>query len=206
MLWTPLLSDIKNIQKDKSYKIRIDDFNVDLTAYTVFDEGGLTITISGTRLFYLMKNKQILEDSLEAQCVTNKKYRKSLKRICFDSISDKKTVVIVLKKHLPKMPPCMSNLLDELLIRPRGERFRKRFIFNCYIANSVFCKKCDRLCLQTAMSLLYENDDKCEREFCKLLDRGEDVYKPPNCNNMKNKEYLCPISGTCKGRNPICNF
>ncbi len=204
--WTPLLSNIENIQKNRNYKIRINDFNVDITAYTVFDQGGLTLTITGTRLYYLMKNKRHHEDSLHSMCATNKQYKKSLKRICFDSITDKKEVVSMLKTRLPKMPRCMSQILDDLVARARGERFRKRFIFNCYIANTITCPKCDKNCLEQAMAVLYEQDSKCEREFSKLLLREQDVYKPPNCNNMKSKEKLCPINGFCKGKNPICNF
>lgn len=203
--WTPLLSNLDNIQKDRTYSIRIDDFTVDLTPYTVFNEGGLTVAVSGTRLYYLMKNRILQEDSLQIQCESKKNFRKSMKNVCFKNCRSKKDVVLRIKNSV-NLPSCMLKLLDEILIRPRGNRFRKRFVLNCYLVNVIRCKKCGYFCLEDAVALLYKHDSKCCREFNKLCLREENVYKPPKCENMKTKERLCPISGKCKGANPMSNF
>ncbi|AAZ67498.1 late expression factor 2 (lef2) [Trichoplusia ni single nucleopolyhedrovirus] len=209
LLWTPLLSNYNDIDKNVDYRILIDDFDIDFTPYTVFENDGTTIKIPGLRLYYLLKNKRIYEDSMESQCNSNKTFKKSLKNVCFAKAikGGKNSVVAIIKSKL-RLPPCIQTLLSDIETRPRGNRFRKRFIFNCYIVNLITCTTCDKQCIVDAISALYLHDDKCTREFEKLLNRDKDVYKPPSCLNMQNKERLCPNkSGMgCKGRNPLCNF
>ncbi|AAY84067.1 LEF-2 [Chrysodeixis chalcites nucleopolyhedrovirus] len=209
LLWTPLLSNLDDIDKNADYRILIDDFDIDITPYTVFENDGATIKISGLRLYYLLKNKRLYEESMETQCSSNKTFKKSLKKVCFTKAiqGGKNSVVAVIKSKL-RLPPCIQSLLSDIDVRPRGNRFRKRFIFNCYIANLITCPACDKQCIVDAMAVLYLHDDKCVREFEKLLNRNKDVYKPPSCLNMQNKERLCPnkTGMGCKGRNPLCNF
>ncbi|AOL56849.1 LEF-2 [Chrysodeixis includens nucleopolyhedrovirus] len=209
LFWTPLLSDLDDIDKDADYRILLDDFNIDITPYTVFENDGTTIKIPGLRLYYLLKNKHLFEESMESQCNSNKTFKKSLKKVCFAKAikGGRSSVVSVIKTRL-RLPLCMQSLLSDIEAQPRGNRFRKRFIFNCYIVNLITCPACDKQCIVDAMAVLYLHDDKCVREFEKLLNREKDVYKPPSCLNMRNKERLCPNkSGTgCKGRNPLCNF
>ncbi|ABF47450.1 LEF-2 [Clanis bilineata nucleopolyhedrovirus] len=206
LVWNPSI-DKNNVYKNAEYLVNFEDFDLELNPYTVFDQGGICVRVSGLRLYYLLNNNMLNKATLEAVATgsggAQKKFKRSNKNVCFGSVRTRSDIAELIRGKL-KMPPCMSTLLNQLLMRPRGDRYEKRFIFNCYIANLLTCTKCDKKCLLSAMSMLYEHDTKCVREFQTLLIRNEDVYKPPNCVNMQKKN-LCNRSNTCKGSNPLCN-
>ncbi|AAD51321.1 ORF12 lef2 [Spodoptera exigua multiple nucleopolyhedrovirus] len=203
--WTP--SNIDDIDKNAEYSVLFSDIPLQVTCLTPFIDKGLRVKINGHRLYYLIKNK---DQYAEALTPKNNKWSlnniyKSHKNVCFQNVSSINNVVDILKTKL-NMPDCMQRFLADFQVRPRGKRFRKRFIFNAYIANVITCTKCNKLCLVKAMSYIYGFDEKCVQEFDRLLFRNDTLYKPPNCENIKNKDKLCFKSGTCKGTNPICNF
>jgi lef-2 len=199
--WTPSISEI---DKTKTYLISVDDLNnIDLNAYTVFVDNGLFLKMSGIRLFYLKMQEKKSESQINKK--NNKKLPfKSLKNVCFIKTNTRSEVVQLIKSKLT-LPPCMESILNEICIRPRGDRFRKRFIFNCYLANLLTCTRCDKKCLIKAMDRMYDNDNKCTQEFYRII-FNNNLYKPPNCVNMKNKDNLCFKTSTCRGSNPLCNF
>ncbi|QAT90299.1 LEF-2 [Spodoptera exempta nucleopolyhedrovirus] len=200
LLWTP--SNIDTIDKSADYSVALQDVPaLQITSLTPFTDNGLRVKINGTRLFYLLKNykepQQVFDNA-------NMKKKKSLKNLCFKSIESKNQVVAVLQSKL-RMPDCMQRFLKEFEVRPRGNRFRKRFIFNTYIVNVLTCTKCNKACLTNAMALLYQHEEKCVKEFDRLL-FNDNPYKPPNCENLKSKDRLCFKKEMCKGKNPICNY
>ncbi|AYN44971.1 lef-2 [Alphabaculovirus alterspexiguae] len=197
LLWTP--SNIDTIDKSADYSVALEDVPaLQITSLTPFADNGLRVKINGTRLFYLIKNFK------EQQPSSNKTFKKkSLKNLCFKNVNTKNQVVSFLQNKL-RLPDCMQRILKDFEIRPRGNRFRRRFIFNTYIINVLTCTTCNKVCLVNAMSLLYEHEDKCIREFDRLL-LNNNPYKPPNCEKLKFDKF-CHKKGMCKGKNPICNF
>ncbi|ACI47383.1 LEF-2 [Spodoptera litura nucleopolyhedrovirus II] len=205
--WTPSnIDDVESIDKNADYSVSLCDMPLQVTCLTPFLDNGLRVKINGHRLYYLIKNREALVEAEAKKSImtTTTKY-KSHKNVCFQNASSKDTVIEMLKTKL-NLPDCMQRFLLDFQVRPRGKRFRKRFIFNAYIANVLTCTKCNKLCLVKAMSYIYNFDDKCIQEFDRLLFRNDSTYKPPNCENIKNKDKLCFKMGTCKGSNPICNF
>lgn len=205
LLWTPSNANIDTLDKDADYSVSLEDVPIEVTSLTPFLDNGLRVRVNGIRLYYLLKNKDKHVDATSAPLSTKKHVHKSLKNICFKNTHCKNDVIQLFQSKL-KLPDCMQRFLSDFLVRPRGKRFRKRFIFNAYIANVITCTKCNKLCLLDAMSLLYEHENKCVQEFDKLLFKNTTLYKPPNCVNMKSKDQLCFKLGTCRGSNPICNF
>jgi hypothetical protein len=198
--WIPQNIDV--IDKNSDYVVSLDDVDLDVGPFTPFIDNGLRVRLSGIRLFYLMKSKQNNEVVDRENTVTK---RRSMKNVCFKDINDKDDVIKVLNQKL-RMPDCMARFMNEFTVRPRGKRFRKRFIFNSYIANVLTCTKCNKQCVLNAMSIMYQHDNKCVQEFDNILFKNNTLYLPPNCVNMKTKDKLCYKLGTCKGKNPVCNF
>ncbi|AIZ48572.1 lef-2 [Agrotis segetum nucleopolyhedrovirus B] len=206
--WTPLNTNIETINKDADYIVSLDDVPLQFTSLTQFVDNGLRVRINGLRLYYLLKNKSNNDDGSggeKRKSGGSLSSYKSLKNVCFKSVRVKSEVAQMLRSKL-KLPDCMQRFLADFEVMPRGKRFRKRFIFNTYIANVVTCTKCAKLCLLEAMSLLYGYEDKCVQEFERILFKNNTLYKPPNCVNIKNKDRLCFKPGSCRGSNPICNF
>lgn len=201
--WIP--QNIDAIDKNSDYVVSLDDVDLDVGPFTPFIDNGLRVRISGVRLFYLIKNKQNGPCGITDATTAATTKRKSMKNVCFKCIDNKNDVVKVLTQKL-RMPDCMTRFMNEFAMRPRGKRFRKRFIFNSYIANVLTCTKCNKLCTLNAMSILYEHDNKCVQEVDNILFKNTTVYLPPNCVNMKTKDKLCYKLGMCKGKNPVCNF
>ncbi|UZE89810.1 LEF-2 [Parapoynx stagnalis nucleopolyhedrovirus] len=193
ILWTPPMP----VDKKAVYAIDPDDFidKINLNPYTVFEEGGSLIKISGLRLHVLLttpvekKTKPIFEG------------KKSKKNICMKNTNN---IIQLLMKKI-KMPPCINKFLKDLQ-EPRGGMYCKRFIVNCYILNVVTCTKCRNQCILSALSDFYRGDIKCVNELTHLMVKSQNIYKPPNCIKLKTVDKLCPIVGQCKGSNPICNF
>ncbi|QHB21784.1 lef2 [Artaxa digramma nucleopolyhedrovirus] len=203
ILWNPSLTS-KLVEKTRDYLVSIEDFDLDLNPYTQFEQGGQFVRVSGLRLHYLLKNNQhsSASSSFATTAVAKRSEKKrNCRNVCFETASENKENVIKLINNVLRLPPCMQNLLSLLSAKARGDRFKKRFVFNCYILNLITCTKCDRSCLVNALNVLYDNDDKCTREIMSLCNKDQ-LYKPPNCVNMKN---LCLRSSICKGNNPLCN-
>ncbi|ABY65840.1 late expression factor 2 [Orgyia leucostigma nucleopolyhedrovirus] len=190
------------IDKTKDYIVPVEDIDFEIGPYTRFEMNGTCVRVSGLRLFHL---KQIAAKSVNVVSVNMRARKKSCRNVCFASIINNKTNVVKLIRAKLNLPPCMDRLLKMLETSPRGDRFKKRFVFNCYVANLLTCTKCCKTCIIEAMYTLYDHDDKCTREVVALFTRDEeDVYKPPNCVNMK-RDKMCFRSLTCKGANPLCN-
>jgi lef-2 len=194
VLWTPTMP----IDKKAIYAVDPDDFidKINLSPYTVFEEGGSLIKLSGLRLHLLLTTK--------FETTNNKSVfegKRSKKNIC---MKNTKNIIHLLTEKM-KMPPCIKKFLKDLQ-EPRGGMYRKRFIVNCYILNVVTCTKCNNQCIMSAFSDFYKGDIKCVNELTHLMIKSQDVYKPPNCSKLKSVDKLCPIVGQCKGSNPICNF
>nr|QNH90488.1 lef-2 [Mamestra configurata nucleopolyhedrovirus A] len=202
--WTPRNINIATIDKESDYVVSLADIDLDVTALTPFVDNGLRVRLSGIRLYYLIKNKPTIHVTTKRATATPPQ-RKSMKNVCFKGQHERDDIVKVLNQKL-NMPECMARFMNDFLVRPRGNRFRKRFIFNSYIANVLTCTKCKKQCIADAMATLYDHDNKCVQEFIKIIFKDTNVYLPPNCDNMKNKEKLCNKTGTCKGKNPVCNF
>nr|CAF32809.1 late expression factor 2 [Orgyia ericae nucleopolyhedrovirus] len=202
-MWSPsFINNTQLIDKTKDYLVPVEDVHVEIGPYTRFERGGLYVRLSGLRLFYLLKAKS--SAGANAVVPNARVGKKSCRNVCFAATDDKRNVAKLIRSKL-KLPPCMEHLLRSLERAPRGDRFKKRFVFNCYIANLLTCTKCRKECLISAMKTLYDYDDKCVREFESMLKRDEnDMYKPPNCCNMK-RDKMCFKSQTCKGANPLCN-
>ncbi|AGR56866.1 lef2 [Hemileuca sp. nucleopolyhedrovirus] len=208
LFWNSSIS-FKDIDKTKQYLVLVEDFDFEIDCYTPFYNNGQCIKIFGTILFHLIKNKNkktILSPaaSLKIKPSTIDTTKRSHRNVCFKSVSSNKKNIIHLIKSTLRMPPCMLNLLNLIEIAPRGGRFKKRFVFNCYIVNLITCTKCNKHCIVDAMNTLYDYDEKCMREFFHLINKNNSPYKPPNCANM-SKSNLCFKSSQCKGSNPLCN-
>nr|QRN46128.1 LEF-2 [Spodoptera frugiperda multiple nucleopolyhedrovirus] len=205
--WTP--SNIETIDKNSDYSVLLSDVpSLQVTALTPFLDNGLRVKINGLRLFYVIKNSMNNNNDNHNINMGNVKVfkgTKSKKNVCFAEACTKSEIVQVLQRKL-NMPDCMQKFLMDFQVCPRGNRYRKRFIFNSYIVNVLTCTKCNKLCLVKAMAQLYNHDDKCVQEFDRLLFKNATLYKPPNCENLKNKDKLCFKLGNCKGTNPICNY
>ncbi|AKC91651.1 lef2 [Lambdina fiscellaria nucleopolyhedrovirus] len=224
VIWKPSLN-CNDVDKSRFYTVPVDNLDVELTPYTQFNNGALCVIVSGLRLFHLLRNKNradiiaslsssSLSSSSSSSSFLSKrlnkqsfltKNKKSCKNICFQKTVNKADVIRLLESKL-KMPPCIKTILKEINCCPRGGKFRKRFVLNCYIFNLITCTKCNRRCLTEAMIVLYCGEEKCVREIESMAQRGheETLYKPPNCVNLK-KENLCFKSDQCKGANPLCN-
>ncbi|WBB27172.1 LEF-2 [Mythimna sequax nucleopolyhedrovirus] len=202
LLWTPRNINAATIDKTSDYIVSLADIDINVTALTPFVDNGLRVRVSGLRLYYLIKNKHEISDTADNYAAAPK--HKSMKNVCFKNLDERDVIVKVLNQKL-RMPDCMVRFMNDFLIRPRGNRFRKRFIFNSYVANVLTCTKCNRQCIADAMATLYDHDTKCVQEFNKIIFK-DTIYLPPNCDNMKNKDKLCNKLGTCKGKNPVCNF
>ncbi|AIE47743.1 lef2 primase associated protein [Peridroma alphabaculovirus] len=202
--WTPS-SCASDIDKDADYAVVPGELPIDLTPFTPFLDNGLRLRVSGVRLYYLLKNRDKFDAATATAEQQRRPFKKSLKNVCLRQVQNKQGAAKALTAAL-RMPDCIARLLAAIEIQPRGNRYRKRFIFNAYVANVLTCTKCNKRCIVDAMALLYEHEEKCTLEFDRLLYRSETIYKPPNCANMKNKDKLCCKTTACKGTNPICNF
>ncbi|AUF81647.1 late expression factor 2 [Malacosoma neustria nucleopolyhedrovirus] len=204
-LWQPTLQ-LADVDVDAVYTIPVEDYPLELTPFTQFTHGGMSVRISGKRLFYLMKQNRFVDDGEMASAATAVEASKwkSKKNLCLKHTSTKQEVVAELRKKL-KLPECINRLINLIDDRPLGDRYSKRFILNCYLANVVTCTKCDKKCLMNAMRLLYCDEDKCVKEIFALLYKKSKVYLPPNCIKMKEQK-ACFKRGGCKGANPICSF
>ncbi|AIU41349.1 lef-2 [Sucra jujuba nucleopolyhedrovirus] len=207
--WTP--HNHNSIDKTKMYSVPFEDFNMDVNCYTRFNENGQNVCMSGLKLYYFVRAHGTNTAADTSKTGGAKKFgdkkafsKKSCRNVCFMAVLNSKKAVADLIKSKLKMPPCMLSLLRLLETAPRGNRFQKRFVFNCYVANLVTCTKCNKNCILSAIAKLYDHDDKCVREFESLM-RKDNLYKPPNCVNMK-KKMLCKQSTDCKGSNPLCNY
>jgi hypothetical protein len=195
--WNPSVTSA-DIDKKADYLIRIDDFDIDITAYTRFSEGALNVIVSGLRLYHLLKQKKQPVIQFE-----DSKYKNSMKNVCFEDVTSKTAFFKKLRCSIT-LPPCITDLINDILVRPRGDRFKKRFVFNSYMVNVVTCTKCNKRCVFRAISLLYDNDKKCIDELRGLL-KKEKFYLPYNCKKMAC-ENMCPSTSGCFGSNPINNF
>lgn len=189
--------------------MRVDDFDVELSPYTVFARDGQYVKMKGSRLINLLNTNKRVNPFLTKfkPALPNgdaRSGRKSLKNMCFQRYHTKKAVSEALTTHLD-LPPCMLNNLMLIKAAARGKRHSVRFVFNCYVRFVVGCAKCNKLCIKEALSALYDHDDKCVRELDWVFDAGSD-YMPPNCTKMKDKYFMCKRAGQCKGANPIHNF
>jgi hypothetical protein len=205
-LWQPTLQ-LADVDVDAVYTIPVEDYPLELTPYTQFMHGGMSVRITGKRLFYLMKQNRFVasDDSTGVLTTTLENSRwKSKKNLCLKRVTSKREVVSELKRKI-NLPQCMIRLIDLIDERPLGDRYSKRFVLNCYLVNVVTCTKCDKKCFMNAMRLLYCDEDKCVKEIFSLLYKKQKLYLPPNCVKMK-ADKLCLKSGKCKGNNPVCSF
>ncbi|ADD73827.1 LEF-2 [Lymantria xylina nucleopolyhedrovirus] len=190
-----------DVNPDADYTVPLEHFDIEVSPYTVFERGGTCVRVSGRRLACLLRNGVGGDASRPFAAPPSRK--KSCKNVCFKGVKNKRELEQRLTNKL-NLPPCMTDLLRQFEIRNRGDRYRKRFVFNCYLINTTTCTACDRRCFVDAAAALYERDEKCVREMMSLL-RRDDCYKPPNCAKM-SQESLCFKNVTCRGTNPLCNF
>lgn len=193
---------VSSLKKNEMYLIDPDDFVgvLTLSPYTVF-ERGLFVRMSGMRLIALltMPKKSETPKSINFS-------RRSKRNICLKDCGGGGAA-----NNLPKalervnMPLCMKKIMLDLSDGPRGNKYKKRFEFNCYLANILTCTKCKENCLIEALLNFYRMDGKCVNEVTHLLIKAENIYKPSNCAKLKSGK-LCPTSNKCKGSNPICNY
>nr|ANS71021.1 late expression factor 2 [Lymantria dispar multiple nucleopolyhedrovirus] len=205
---------VADVDKNANYLVPLEHFDIEVSPYTVFEQDGTCVRVSGERLKCLLRNGNRASGGGDAgdndgQIVSVnmgalKKNKKSCKNCCFKNVKTQHDVTDALKSKIANMPPCMSRLLDDFKIRSRGDRYRKRFVFNCYLINTLTCTACDRQCFVRAAAALYNHEEKCVREMIGLLKRKNDCYKPPNCSKML-QELLCFKSSKCRGTNPLCN-
>ncbi|AAC70323.1 late expression factor 2 [Lymantria dispar multiple nucleopolyhedrovirus] len=196
-----------DVDPDAEYAVPLEHFDVEVSPYTVFERGGTCVRVSGRRLACLLRNGSRGESApapaAAAASAGQPGRKRSCKNVCFKGATSRRELERTLTARV-NLPPCMTGLLRQFEIRNRGDRYRKRFVFNCYLINTTTCTACDRRCFVNAAAVLYERDEKCVREMMSLL-RREDCYKPPNCSKM-SQESLCFKSGACRGTNPLCNF
>lgn len=200
-VWNPA-AGVAGVKKTETYLIDPNDFvgMLTLSPYTVF-ERGLFVRMSGMRLLALLTAPPLKPDKPQRNFP-----QRSKRNICLKACADgSQSLVKVLTASLPNMPPCMKKMMDGFSGTTRGGMYRKRFEFNCYVANVVTCTKCKTACLIGALLHFYKMDPKCVGEVTHLLIKAENVYKPSNCVKMKSTK-LCPVGGGCKGKNPICNY
>ncbi|ABI13787.1 late expression factor 2 [Anticarsia gemmatalis multiple nucleopolyhedrovirus] len=199
-VWNPA-AGVGSLKNSEKYLIDPDDFVgvLALSPCTVFKQG-LFVEMSGLRLRALLTATKPAEPKRAV-------LHRSKRNVCLKACADGS---INLAKALSslRMPLCMVKIMTELsnASAPRGGMYRKRFEFTCYLGNVVSCTKCKSACLIDALLHFYKMDPKCVGEVMHLLIKAEDVYKPSNCVKMKAVNKLCPKAGTCKGKNPICNF
>ncbi|AXS67772.1 lef-2 [Cryptophlebia peltastica nucleopolyhedrovirus] len=195
------------------YLISMEDFDVEVSPYTVFEPcGSMKVFITGCKLYDMIKvsleneHKVMLKRSSSngEDRLNNKFMKKSHRNVCFNRVTDRASIIGLLKISL-KMPECMENIFVSLIESPRGGKHYTRFVFNCYVCNLLTCTKCNKRCLASALCTLYHNDDKCVNEVESALFKKETIYKPPNCDNMKRKK-LCSPSKQCYVKNPLCMF
>nr|AJP07540.1 late expression factor 2 [Helicoverpa armigera nucleopolyhedrovirus] len=205
LLWNPSICKSK-IDKKAVYLVRFEDFELNLSPYTQFEQNGLLVRVYGTQLYHLLDNKTNNATTVydRKQAIAKNGMHKSLRNVCFVNTQYKRQHIINTLRKALKLPACIELILKDILVRPRNGRFRKRFVFNCYISNLLTCTKCNKQCIERAMIALYQNDEKCVREFQSIFNIK--TYKPPNCDKMAQKDKLCHRSLSCKGSNPICNF
>jgi hypothetical protein len=199
-MWNPA-AGVGSLKNNEKYLIDPNDFIgvLALSPCTVFKRG-LFVEMSGLRLRALLIASKLVEPKHPV-------LRRSKHNICLKACADGSVNLIKALAGL-HMPLCMVKIMAELsnASGPRGGMYKKRFEFNCYLINVVSCTKCKSACLIGALLHFYKMDPKCVGEVTHLLIKAEDVYKPSNCAKMKAVNKLCPIAGTCKGKNPICNF
>ncbi|AHD25631.1 lef2 [Choristoneura murinana nucleopolyhedrovirus] len=199
-VWNPA-AGAASVKKAETYLIDPNDFVgvLELTPYTVF-ERGLFMRMSGMRLLALLT-------APKPKAQTTRRFpQRSKRNVCFKECADgSRSLMKVLTARI-NMPLCMSKIMADLDSAPRGNMYRKRFEFNCYLANVVTCTKCKTACLIGALLHFYKMDTKCVGEVTHLLIKAENVYKPSNCTKMKTVTKLCPKANMCKGVNPICNY
>nr|QNN89300.1 late expression factor 2 [Spilarctia obliqua nucleopolyhedrovirus] len=129
--------------------------------------------------------------------------QRSKRNICLKACADGSVSLVKALTTRLHLPLCMSNIMASLSEAPRGNMYRKRFEFNCYLANVLTCTKCKTACLVGALLHFYKMDPKCVGEVMHLLVKAEDMYKPSNCAKMKTNTKLCPVAGLCKGKTPL---
>ncbi|AWD33664.1 late expression factor 2 [Antheraea proylei nucleopolyhedrovirus] len=197
--WNPA-AGAASLRKNESYLIDPADFVgvLTLSPTTVF-EPGLLVRMSGLRLLSLLSAPKPVAAKRPLPV-------RSRRNVCLKACADgSQSLPKVLAARI-NMPLCMAKIMAELsgAVSPRGGMYCKRFAFNCYLGNVVTCTKCKSACLIGALLHFYRMDPKCVGEVTHLLIKAENVYKPSNCDKMKGAK-LCPVAGTCKGKNPICN-
>ncbi|AGR57185.1 LEF-2 [Choristoneura rosaceana nucleopolyhedrovirus] len=201
-VWNPA-AGAASVKKASTYLIDPNDFVgvLALTPYTVF-ERGLFVRMSGMRLLALLSAHK----PVKAQTARRSSQR-SKRNVCLKECADGlQSLPKLLTARLINMPLCISKIMADLGNAPRGNMYRKRFEFNCYLANVITCTKCKAACLIGALLHFYRMDAKCVNEVTHLLVKAENVYKPSNCSKMKTVTKLCPKANMCKGVNPICNY
>nr|UIX56272.1 LEF2 [Hyphantria cunea nucleopolyhedrovirus]UIX56418.1 LEF2 [Hyphantria cunea nucleopolyhedrovirus] len=201
-VWNPA-AGTASLKRADTYLIDPNDFVgvLTLSPYTVF-ERGLFVRMSGMRLLALLTAASKPEVSTAA---TRRFPQRSKRNICLKACADGSVSLVKALTARLQLPLCMSNIMTSLSEAPRGNMYRKRFEFNCYLANVLTCTKCKTACLIGALLHFYKMDPKCVGEVTHLLVKAENVYKPSNCAKMKTNTKLCPVAGLCKGKNPICN-
>ncbi|AGE89965.1 LEF-2 [Spodoptera littoralis nucleopolyhedrovirus] len=201
VIWNP---SIENLDRNVQYLVRVDDFDFDVSPYTVFAKNGMYVIMSGNRLKSLFNlNKRVNPFVTKFKENTNSSKRKSLKNVCFKMyLSSKKAVIDAIANNV-ELPECMSRNLRLLKVQCRGNRHSIRFVFNSYVRTVFGCTKCDKRCIRNMLAVIYDHDDKCVREIDYIFD-GD--FVTPNCAKMKDKYSLCHRTNKCKGTNPIHNF
>ncbi|AGR57036.1 LEF-2 [Choristoneura occidentalis alphabaculovirus] len=199
-VWNPA-AGAASVKKTETYLIDPNDFvgMLELTPYTVF-ERGLFIRMSGMRLLALLA-------APKPKVPTTRRFpQRSKRNVCLKECADGPQSLTKVLTARMNMPLCMSKIMADLGSAPRGNMYRKRFEFNCYLANVLTCTKCKAACLIGALLHFYRMDAKCVGEVTHLLIKAENTYKPSNCAKMKAVTKLCPKANMCKGLNPICNY
>nr|AAD48439.1 putative late expression factor 2 [Perina nuda nucleopolyhedrovirus] len=201
-VWNPA-AGIDGLKKSETYLVDPHDFVgvLTLSPYTVF-ERGLFVRMSGMRLLALLAAPK----PQEPQPAARRFPQRSRRNVCLKACADGAQSLAKVLAARVNMPPCMSKTMADLSSAPRGNMYRKRFEFNCYLANVITCTKCKTACLIGALLHFYRMDAKCVGEVTHLLIKAQDVYKPSNCAKIKKVTKLCPQASMCKGLNPICNF
>ncbi|AXU41569.1 LEF-2 [Alphabaculovirus altermyunipunctae] len=206
--WNPSLNS--SLDRNQQYLIRPEDFDIEISPYTVFHHEGRYVMISGVRLQNLL-NTNKKTDGLVTIHSAKARRRSSnsnftpqhkSKSLCLVNCHNKSDFTAALHCNI-RMPPCMANNLKLLSIASRGQRRNCRFVFNCYLRKTLSCGKCEGSCLLQAMYVFYEHDKKCVREVDEVFNSE---YMPPNCIKMKEKYDMCSRSASCKGINPVHNF
>ncbi|QDL57003.1 LEF-2 [Dione juno nucleopolyhedrovirus] len=203
-VWSPA-AGTSSLKRAQTYLIDPDDFVgvLTLSPYTVF-ERGLFVRMSGMRLLALMA--AAAESKPQELSAARRFPQRSKRNVCLKACADGSVSLAKALATRVTLPPCMVKIMSDLEIAARGNMYRKRFEFNCYLANVITCTKCKTACLIGALLHFYQMDSKCVGEVTHLLIKSENAYKPSNCAKMKTVTKLCPVKDQCRGKNPICNY